>query len=49
MSLAGKYTLSKRATENVEGNDYWEPLVAALANPWSRTDPDGMYVCVQSI
>jgi hypothetical protein len=35
-------TLSKRAVENVVGVDYWDPLVAALADPWSRSNPDGM-------
>ena len=42
--LDGVETLSTRANENVHDIDHWAPLVNALANPWTRNNPDGLYV-----
>ncbi len=43
----GLDSLSRRAQDNVKGVDYWETLVAAFSNPWSKSNPNGMYVLVK--
>lgn len=44
MSTQVAAPLSRRADENVQGGDHWAPLINALSNPHSESNPDGTII-----